>query len=339
MKPPLTHPLGDPVVALAWSPDAKHLAVAGISGPCSILDAVSFRVVHPLAGHEGGTFALDWSPHGDCLATSGQAGRLRLWATGTGAQLGQMPCGADWVEQAEFSPNGEWVAARAGKHLQVWRTGGELVLAFDQHESTVAALAWRADSNAIATACYGHIRAWRLLDAKIYEDITWKGSFLSLAWSPTARFLCGGTQEGTIQFFRLPARQNDPLQMSGYPSKIRNLAWDREGRWLASDGGPVVIVWDVSGKGPANTKPQQLEGHPGRVSALDYQAAGPLLASGCDQGTVFIWLPGRTETHRHAARLSSGVTALRWSPAGDRLAVGLQDGTVAVWSDLGSLET
>jgi WD40 repeat protein len=242
-----------------------------------------------------------------------------------------MPCGADWVEQAAFSPDGKRVATRAGRHLRVWRTGGELAFEFSQHESTVAALAWRADSGALASACYGRIRAWRLSEPQPYEDITWKGSFLALAWSPTARFLCGGTQEGTIQFFRLPAKQNEPLQMSGYPSKIRNLAWDREGRWLASDGGSVVIVWDVSGKGPANTEPRQLEGHPGRVSALDYQAAGPLLASGCEKGGVFIWNPARAETQLQATRLSAGIATLRWSHADGRLAVGTLQGEVAVF--------
>lgn len=334
MKPTLTHSIGDPVAALAWSPDGKHLAVAGISGPCAVLDVAAFRVVHTLAGHEGGTFSLDWSPRGDCLATSGQDGRLKLWSAGTGALLRQMPCGADWVEQAVFSPSGDWVATRAGKHLRVWRTGGELAFEFSQHESTVAALAWRTDSGAIASVCYGRIRAWRLGEPQPYEDIPWKGSFLSLAWSSTARFLCGGTQEGTIQFFRLPTKQNEPLQMSGYPSKIRNLAWDREGRWLASDGGPVVIVWDVSGKGPANTKPRQLEGHSGRVSALAYQAAGPLLASGCEKGAVFVWNPAQDERHRNAARLSRGIIALSWSPQGDRLAVGTRNGELNLFHPL-----
>lgn len=330
MKPKLACSLGDPVVALAWSPDSRHLAAAGISGPTAILDAASLRVVHPLAGHDGGTFTLDWSARGDLLATGGADGRVRLWDANTGALRRHLPGGADWVEQAVFSPDGDRLATRAGRYLRVWQAGEEPVFEFSRHESTVTALAWRADSEAIASGCYGRIRAWRLGESQPCEDIPWKGSFLSLAWNPTGRFLCGGTQEGTIQFFRLPAQQNEPLRMSGYPSKIRNLAWDWTGRWLASDGGPVVVAWDVSGQGPANRKPVELEGHPGKINTLQYQPAGPLLATGCEQGAVLVWDPSRTVEPVHAAPWPSGIHALRWSPDGRWLAVGCQDGSIGL---------
>jgi hypothetical protein len=49
--------------------------------------------------------------------------------------------------------------------------------------------------------------------------------------------------------------------MSGYPTKIRELSWHANSRSLATAGGPSVVVWDFSGKGPAGSKPISLDHH------------------------------------------------------------------------------
>ena len=43
--------------------------------------------------------------------------------------------------------------------------------------------------------------------------------------------------------------------MSGYSTKVRELSWHANSRFLATGGGPAVVVWDFSGKGPAGSKP------------------------------------------------------------------------------------
>ncbi len=40
------HPIG-----LAWSPDAKNLAVAGVSGPITLFNGADGSVLHKLPGH------------------------------------------------------------------------------------------------------------------------------------------------------------------------------------------------------------------------------------------------------------------------------------------------
>ena len=48
----------DHAIAVAWSPDAKLLAAAAVSGPIAIYDAAGGKPVHQLAGHGFGTTAL-----------------------------------------------------------------------------------------------------------------------------------------------------------------------------------------------------------------------------------------------------------------------------------------
>ena len=336
---PTTFNLDDPVIALDWSADGRRVAVAGISGPGAVIDAASGQATRRFAGHKGGTLALSWSARGEVIATGGQDGKVKLWVADSGALLRELDGGATWVEHVAFSPDGEHLATTAGKQLRVWKTSGELLFEFDAHESTVSALQWRADGKGVATACYGKIRCFRLGEAKPYETIPWKASLISLAWSPNGRFLGSGTQENTIQFFRLPSSGREPLQMSGYPSKVKHLAWDRAARYLASGGGEIITVWDVSGPGPAGSLPLQLVGHPKNLSALAYQRRGDLLASGCEAGAVFVWNPSQcpwpvndptpTEQYVFAMRLPAAVNQLRWSPDETVLAIGCQDGTVA----------
>ena len=320
--------LNDPIIAVAWSPCGRRLAVAGVSGPGAVLDPATGAVLCEMAGHAGGTMALDWSRKHNAIVTAGADGRAVIWSADSGALVRELDGGANWVEHARYSPDGTHLATAAGRRLRVWSASGERLFEFADHESTVAAIDWRADGRGLVSACYGKLRCFRLGDKEPYEILKWKSSFLSVAWNATGRYIAAGTQEATIQFYRLPSRGAEPLQMSGYPAKIRRPAWDHTGRWLATDGGPVGIVWDTSGKGPHGTTPRQLEGHPARLTALAFQRRGPLLATGCEKGALFIWNPNLGNAHLKAARFRAAVNHLAWSPDDQVVAVACQDGSV-----------
>jgi hypothetical protein len=73
VNPILRNPLNDPVAAVAWSPDATRLAVAGISGACAVLDATSLQTLHALPGHAAGV-----RPFQIRLRRHAEGGRARL---------------------------------------------------------------------------------------------------------------------------------------------------------------------------------------------------------------------------------------------------------------------
>jgi WD40 repeat protein len=119
--------------------------------------------------------------------------------------------------------------------------------------------------------------------------------------------------------------------MSGYATKVRELAWDATSRYLASGGGAIVTVWDVSGRGPAGTMPKQLEGHKDRVTALAFQHCGPLLGSGGADGRIFLWDLAKGRRHRQELQARSAIAALAWSPDDTAFAIGAADGSVCAW--------
>ena len=326
---------GDHVVGLGWSPDGARLAALTGTGTLFILDASDARPLHRIDdAHPVGALSLDWSAGG--LATGGQDGKVRLWDAAAGAALATLD-GADgqrrtWVEHVRWSPDGARLATSAGKILRVWNpAAGSQHLEYTAHPSTVAALCWRPDGKAVAVGFYGGAAFYRLGENAPYQRIAWKGSILSLAWSPNARYVAAGTQEATVNFWKLPYRAGEELNMSGYAHKITQLAWDPASRFLATGGGEEVTVWDVSGKGPAGTVPKQLRAHTKKVTLLAWQSRGPLLVSGDAEGNALLWQPARSLAPQREGSLGGTISAAAWSPDDRAVAVGSGEGGVLVW--------
>jgi WD40 repeat protein len=322
--------IGEHVIALAWSPDGSGLAAAAVGGPITLFDGTSGRVRHALPGHGFGTTFLSWSPQGSLLASSGQDGKVKLWNAASGKLEHALDGGSAWAERVAFSPDGTLLASAAGKKVRLWSAAGQLVRDYGDRPSTVADIQWKPGTTELASAAHGQIALFHPDKAEPVRSLSWKGSQLVLAWSPDGKYIATGDQDSTVHFWIV--KSGEDLMMSGYPTKVRELAWDCTSRFLATGGGDVPCVWDVSGKGPAGTKPIQLEGHKAQVTALAFQHAGPLLASAGADALVILWHPGMHKRALAQSRLDSAVTQAAWSPGDDSLGVGTESGDVRVCS-------
>src|SRR5205807_994833 len=142
-----TPQVADHVIGVSWSPDAKRLAAAAVSGPITVFDATTGKPIHELKGHGFGTTAVAWQPNGIVLASAGQDGKVRLWDTTTGTEAKALDGGAAWVEQLAWSADGSLLAAGAGRRVRVWDAGGSLVRELPPQAGTVTDLAWRPGTN------------------------------------------------------------------------------------------------------------------------------------------------------------------------------------------------
>lgn len=322
--------LGDAVAEVSWSPDGTLIAAGGVDGRVALLDSADGRLVHGWNAHANGLFHCAFSPTESLLATSGQDGKARLWNPTTAQPVKELAVGSAWVEQLVWSPQGGWLAVAGGKKLRVWNPITGVVHESADHRSTVSALTFSHDGKRLASTCYGGVELWEVEAGRHLQNLPWKTSLVSVAWSPDGRWVVAGTQELAVQIWELPYRPGEELAMSGYPAKVRELAWHYSSRYLATGGGTEIMVWDCAGKGPAGTTPRILEGHPARVSALDYPRAGHTLASGGQDGLVLLWNAGKSSEPLRQFKLPAAVTSLRWSPDGTRFAVGCQDGSIGV---------
>jgi WD40 repeat protein len=161
------------------------------------------------------------------------------------------------------------------------------------------------------------------------KSFQWKGSILVVAWSPDGNYMATGNQDASVHFWYRKSGRD--LEMSGYPAKVRELSWDSGSRYLATGGSPLVTIWDCGGKGPAGTRPIQLEGHGGFLSAMTFQHKGSLLASGCQGGDVFLWSLKKTGQPLRGSKFESPITQVRWAPNDALLAAASESGEVRVF--------
>jgi WD40 repeat protein len=153
---------------------------------------------------------------------------------------------------------------------------------------------------------------------------------LVLAWSPDAKHIAAGGQDSSVHFWRLA--DGDDLQMTGYPTKVRELSWDASSRYLATGGGPTPCIWDFAGEGPAGSHPLQFEAHEDNVTCLAFQHRGGFLASAGEDGLVALWHPGKQLGTLAVAKHADAVSQLAWSPDDRQLAVGTAMGGVHLYA-------
>jgi WD40 repeat protein len=322
--------IGDHVIGIAWSPDGSLLAAASISGPITVFDAQSGVVKHLWKGHSFGTAAIAWQSGGSLVASVGQDGKVRLWDAASGVEKAVLDAGANWVERVIWNPRGDRIVSAAGKKLRLWNDSGEMLRSYPDQPSTIADVTWAPKGKEFAAGGYGGVAFFTPDADEPRARFIWKGSVLVLAWSPDARFIAGGAQDCSVHFWYL--KDGKDLEMSGYPNKVRELAWDTTSTYLATGGGHLITVWDCAGKGPAGSTPISFELHDEPIRVLAFQNRGPLLASACGGGILALWFPGGWKRPLTQSQVDGGITQAVWSPNDSRIALGSEQGSVSIWT-------
>ena len=227
-----------------------------------------------------------------------------------------------WIDSVALHPEGT-VAWSAGKTAYVQSAKGE-VKSFDA-PSTVGGLAFAPKGLRLAIAHYNGVTLWFPNMAAAPERLVWQGSHLGVIFSPDNKFLVTTMHESALHGWRLA--DNRHMRMTGYPSRVRSLAWTASGKGLATSGADTVIVWPFASKdGPMGKEPAMLAPLKARVSAVACHARQDILAAGYTDGTVLM-----VRMHDGAeilVRRNGGaqVASLAWSASGKLLAYAAQDG-------------
>jgi len=314
---------GDHILDLKWNPEGTRLLVTPTTGPVLLADDTA-TLLREIPGHGMGNGSSDWFTGEP--ATCGFDGKIRCgsreWKPGRGM-----------IEHVRTSPDGTLLAAGQGKALHIFDASGSDEKSLRDLPAVVSDFAWnRKSPTEIATVGAGGALLWRLGEKDPFARFDWGGASLQVRWSNDGRWLATADQTASVHVYDIP--RDNPLNMQGFESKVRALAFSADGKRLATAGSPVVTVWPcASAKGPDGAQPIQVDGSESEVLALDFSPATGQLASGDAEGTLLVVTFEKGQFRRKRARLGTGISALAWHPSNPLLAVGHESGLVT-WLSL-----
>lgn len=322
--------LDDYIVDLSWSPDSHRLAVAGGEGKVFLLAQDGSSITARAVGEHGmGVIAVAWQPRGEAFVTSGQDSRIALHDADGELVSEQRPAIA-WTTAMAWTSDGKRLATAAGKQITLWSPSLEKEHAFAPLSSTVVALGWDKPGRDLGAAINGGLMVHRIEPPRFQmRHYKWAAPCLAVAFSPNGRYLATGTQDGSVHFWHLSTGRDS--QMRGYPSKVEQVSWSGDSRYLATAADDQVVVWDFSGKGPEGSRPLQLRGHTDRIECVAFQPNGNHLVTGGRDWRVSLWLPGKSPVALDAQLTDAEPTCVRWSPDGRFVAVGERAGKLSVF--------
>jgi WD40 repeat protein/serine/threonine protein kinase len=162
--------------AVAFSPDGKRLAAAGLNlafegrprpnkpgGEVEVWEVGTGKRLFSFPGHTGPVVAVAFSPAGGLVASGGRDWTVRVWSADSGKGLRVFRGHRSIIRAVAFSPDGRRVASSSADGvIKVWEaeTGQELLV----FPGEVGALAFSPDGRRLASARGdGTVKVWEAL--------------------------------------------------------------------------------------------------------------------------------------------------------------------------------
>ncbi|MCI0683250.1 MAG: protein kinase [Gemmataceae bacterium] len=225
------------------------------------------------------------------------------------------------------SPDGRWFAtAGHDQTVKLWDDQHRLIRTLSGHKDLVWGIAFSPDGMLLASGSAdrqgGDIKVWEAATGRLVWD--WRGHgrlVVALAFHPRRPWLVSAALDGSVELWDTVAGKSLG-RLHQFDQAVNSLAFQPGGRWLAAAcRDRSVALWDFEAPAlaaqPAPMAPERvLTGHKSAVWAVTFTPDGRRLASGADDGAIFLWDAERFEK----------VTALRAGIAGIRSLSFSQDG-------------
>jgi len=313
---------GAHVTAAVWLKDTLALAL----GDGAVLLA-GRGDVRRIESHPEGAILVA-AGDGRRIVTGGDDGRVVATSAEGDAVEVAVAKGGAWIDALALHPDGA-IAYAAGRNVVARDAKGrEKVFAAP---STARGLAFAPKGYRLAVAHYNGATLWYPNLEATPDFVEWKGSHIDVTWSPDGRFVVTTMQENALHGWRLQPDRGH-MRMSGYPGKVRSVAWSGDGNWLATGGAEAAIIWPFDSKeGPTGKAPRECGVRPARVSRVAFHPKALVLAIGYEDGCILLvrFADGSELLVRPAVK-GSGVTALAWDGRGGRLGFGCADGAAGL---------
>lgn len=305
------------VRAFGLLPKTGELVTAAADGRLLRWDYRQRQLVAGLDPGVGSLPVLAVSPDGNWLAAGAEGGELLLWRLAGGGSASDSPLlsvqSEASVEVIGYSPDSRWLAwgtSDGDVFLQPLKAGAletHISLSAQESGAGIAALAIGPDSRWLAVGEKdGTLVVWDLRDPKAPPRVRsgHEERIYTLAFAPTGdgRFATASA-DGTVRVWQAQdAQQPRQIKVLEHTDSVRDVAFDPEGRWLATGASNgSARLYDFGGDYTYRT----LAGHHASVNAVAFSPDGHWLATGSSDATLLLW--DLDEPEREPVNLALGV--------------------------------
>jgi WD40 repeat protein len=345
------------------SKDGELLVSASADSTAQLWSSRSATSIAVLRGHHNEVTRAIFSPQGDVVITASRDRSLRKWRLTRPVMLA---AGRVWQQSAAIDPQ----AARAvlcGEARPAQPSQCRIAPLVDLAQRADTDQEWlepvTADSvEQVSFSHDGHLVLGVSASHDVYqttEPVLWDATShhrLKPAWLYTwgwARFNPGRAELVTVR----PAERGAGSEVAVWPQsalaaadapqplfsaripqgQAGRAALSADGRWLALQLGPRVLLWD---RRQSQAAPRKLSGHQGDVRSLAFSGDSQALVTASTDRTARVWPLGTASTEPvvlqggHAAALSSAV----FSPDGRYVLTGSADSSLRLWDAVSGRE-
>jgi WD40 repeat protein len=347
--------VGAPVAGystIAYSPDRKQLATAGIDNQVLLVNVARGEVIRTFHGHSSSVFALAFSPDGRHLATGSLEegkikGQVKVWDVDRAQVVFTVPGPPGGVTALAVSSDGKLLAFAGGIPFNaapavvtvIDATSGKLVRNLRGPPGQVNGIAFSRDGHTLVAAglayqvIEGIVKAWDIDTGK--EQAPFRGhsrGLYGVAFSPDGTRLATASLDQTAILWDVATRRQ-VLTYHGHSGGLRAITFSPDGRQVASAGFDLTVqLWDAK----SGRRERTLLGHAGSVTGLAFSPDGRLLATVAwintaePHGEVKLWDVKTEQEYRSGFAHVGALLGLALSADGRRLASAGFDGQVSI---------